>query len=744
MRLINVTSMKLEQFFDDSQIPPYAILSHRWGVNELTLQEYQKVLVKRHPGYEKIKQFCLKVMELGHIYAWIDTCCIDKTSSAELSESINSMFAWYRKAEICIVYLADVYIEDTRFRANFEPSVFAALNREHLASRSRVALEMARSDWFTRGWTLQELLAPRNVQFFDAAWQFFGTRTDLQDILAARTGIEEQFLVGSEMETASIAKRMSWAADRETSRIEDIAYCLLGIFGVNMPLLYGEGMRAFTRLQEEIMKDSADHSLFAWTAFDRTHNALNQDGMRGPLAVSPMEFRDARHVVPYPDLLGNAPYAMTNQGLRIDFPMYPYLERPGAWLAILDCYDGQLGRPLAVVIQQKNPRIVGSKQYGRLLQPPGPVAVVAEMLGEAETKTIYLKRGALTKASHDKQYTFNLRFMKTLGSNPVNVKISIISIHSFDDFDDLSAIQMQTDERSQWTASLASNSRDLGIRLATVFSSGMCLEFLMRIKISPPHAYLHELDRWMRTQCTSMIIGGDAGSLPWLNRLSTDEADSHKSKSLFEVGAMTKDFENGGPIFRFELVPHLQRIRIFEYMQDMPYKLPGKCHEIDGKPITQSHEVSEKDQYRIVQHCIDAYAGLRELYSHMLYVWDTDMPTWYEASCNEHHFAVHYHEWKCQRNVFGGVRRLIVADEIEAQYLFDDAGFAIPSEEGNNGQLEPNAEFGGRVGPSENNTSKQTALVGGIDGDNSLTDRTYITFGLEAGSDFETRCVLGD
>lgn len=107
-------------------------------------------------------------------------------------------------------------------------------------------------------------------------------------------------------------------------------------------------------------------------------------------------------------------------------------------------------------------------------------------------------------------------------------------------------------------------------------------------------------------------------------------------------------------------------------------------------------------------------------------------------------FAFHYHGWKCQRNVFGGVRRLIVADEIEAQYVFDDAGFAVPSEECKDRQLEPNADFGGRVGPSESNAGKQTALVGGVDGDDSLTDTTCTAFSLEAGSDFETRCVLGD
>ncbi len=155
------------------------------------------------------------------------------------------MFRWYQRAERCYVYLSDV-------------SGTAKMP-------SALPEKLSKSQWFTRGWTLQELLAPAKVEFYTKHWRPLGSKSGLCDVISKITGIEKKFLIGERLETASAAKKMSWASNRQTSRPEDTAYSLLGIFDVNMPLIYGEGNRAFLRLQHEIMKASPhDHTLFAW------------------------------------------------------------------------------------------------------------------------------------------------------------------------------------------------------------------------------------------------------------------------------------------------------------------------------------------------------------------------------------------------------------------------------------------------------------------------------------------------
>jgi hypothetical protein len=250
MRLLDTTSLDIVSVAAD-KTPPYAILSHTWGaeVNEPTLQQIQELTQvgrldpsawTRHPtalkkGYQKIRSACGLALAQGYRYLWADTCCIDKTSSAELSEAINSMFKWYQAAGICYVYLEDVDVG-----ANI------------------VNPDVSRCRWFSRGWTLQELVAPANVVFYDYKWSYIGNKRDgggFQVQLSRTTGIDARVLSGAvDLEDLSVACRMSWAASRTTSRPEDIAYCLIGIFQVNMPLLYGEGSRAFIRLQEEILR----------------------------------------------------------------------------------------------------------------------------------------------------------------------------------------------------------------------------------------------------------------------------------------------------------------------------------------------------------------------------------------------------------------------------------------------------------------------------------------------------------
>jgi hypothetical protein len=190
-------------------------------------------------GASKIERGSSICHAQGLKYFWIDTCCIDKSSSAELSESINSMYNWYAKSVVCYAYLEDVDYSNGRE-------------------------SIRKSRWFTRGLTLQELITPGRMEFFDGQWMLIGKKFGLSALLSDITSIPKNiFEDPSELMLCSVARRMSWAAHRETTREEDIAYCLLGIFDVSMPLLYGEGARAFTRLQEEILKETDDQSLFA-------------------------------------------------------------------------------------------------------------------------------------------------------------------------------------------------------------------------------------------------------------------------------------------------------------------------------------------------------------------------------------------------------------------------------------------------------------------------------------------------
>ncbi len=253
-------SFKMEEFTDE--IPPYAILSHRWGDQEVTLQDMQGGRAVSKKGFSKIRDCCEMARQRGLRYAWVDTCCIDQTNMAELSESINSMYRWYQRAEDCYAYLADVQSES----------------------------DFSNSQWFTRGWTLQELIAPPTLSFFNQRWEELGTKEYLSQLVSDRTGIPVSILKGdNDLETASIAQIMSWAAGRLTTKVEDRGYSLLGIFGISMPLIYGEGEMAFIRLQEEIMKISDDHSIFAWKSNGQNHGGL--------LATSPDAFKESADIV---------------------------------------------------------------------------------------------------------------------------------------------------------------------------------------------------------------------------------------------------------------------------------------------------------------------------------------------------------------------------------------------------------------------------------------------------------------
>src|SRR5436190_18803003 len=230
-------------FVGNDTIPPYAILSHTWGANstEVTFEDLTNGTGKEKPGYEKI-WFCGEQAGQDDLeYFWVDTCCINKADFTELSEAFNSMFRWYRNAARCYVYLSD--ISSPAFDTNEKP------NPRPWES------DFQKSRWFTRGWTLQELLAPSSVEFFSRERQRLGDKRSLRQQIHEITGIADSALQGASLSQFSVDERLSWIQRRQTKLEEDKAYSLLGIFDVSMPLIYGEGReKAFKRLREEIDK----------------------------------------------------------------------------------------------------------------------------------------------------------------------------------------------------------------------------------------------------------------------------------------------------------------------------------------------------------------------------------------------------------------------------------------------------------------------------------------------------------
>jgi hypothetical protein len=307
MRLINTRTLDFEEFLG-SATPRYAILSHTWEEEEISLQEMALRLpsLSAKKGYRKVVDYCRLAAQQGFTWAWIDTCCIDKTNHAELAESINSMFRWYQDAAVCHVFLSD------------------------LPAYAELETSLPRCRWFKRGWTLQELIAPAWVDFYDQSWVRRASKRGLISQLEAITGILGPVLDRSmRLVDVSVGVRMSWAANRETTRPEDVAYCLLGIFDVNMPMIYGEAQKAFRRLQEEIIRQSNDLTSFAWE-----HNGGSL-GLRGSLlapSARDFELHSTRSSEGLLQRLGpengsrwtdiNPDYAITNKGLRITTPWY--------------------------------------------------------------------------------------------------------------------------------------------------------------------------------------------------------------------------------------------------------------------------------------------------------------------------------------------------------------------------------------------------------------------------------------
>lgn len=384
--------------FQPGSIPEYAILSHTWGDQEVLYDDARHgrdrlLACGKTEGLDKLLKSTAEAAKNGYQYLWNDTCCIDKSSSAELSEAINSMFAWYRDSEVCYAYLAD----------------FDSTQGGTLSSRP--------IRWFTRGWTLQELIAPLKVYFYDKNWVRFGDKWSLAAQLVAVTGIDELAFrwhfdpvhyfdfdgyytypnedysprhspesrcnfcrrdLNHVLQSFRIATRMSWAASRETTRPEDIAYSLLGIFGVNMPMLYGEGGRAFLRLQQAILQTSTDQSILAFNTVPIGYE-YGAESERDILAKHPRQFlhyqQDRER---YPCVYSHAggKMVLSNAGLELTVYTVPakLIRRPSSseaaeviWLALLNSpmHDGEV-RALAIPIELRKNNTSDIRQFFRL------------------------------------------------------------------------------------------------------------------------------------------------------------------------------------------------------------------------------------------------------------------------------------------------------------------------------------------------------------------------------------------
>ncbi|MCJ1351809.1 MAG: hypothetical protein MMC33_001793 [Icmadophila ericetorum] len=236
MRLLHNRKLGLEfGEFNGEDPPSYAILSHSW---RFRTKIFGTEKARTGLGYEKIVK--CKSGTSNYDYFWIDTCCVDKTSSAELSEAINSMYLWYEKAAVCYVYLSDVQFTDP-------------------------IETFKQSRWFTRGWMLQELIAPATVVFFSKDWERISEKRECLNIINDITAVPGRLLSSqAEPFEFSVAERMSWASNRLTTRVEDEAYSLMGLFGVE-PVI---GNHQFTGLLAQRLKSFASsrniHSMGIW------------------------------------------------------------------------------------------------------------------------------------------------------------------------------------------------------------------------------------------------------------------------------------------------------------------------------------------------------------------------------------------------------------------------------------------------------------------------------------------------
>lgn len=346
-RLINARTHKLES--TDDRALPYAILSHTWRREEVGFQDWQSRSFERtwesndldeslwidgepdeyKEGYTKVVGACKQAIIDGLEYVWADTCCIDKTNHVELSEAINSMYAWYGNAEVCYAFLADVSRQGTFFE---KLSVEETTPEQASRRREEFIDQLRCSQWFTRGWTLQELLSPRKVLFFDNDWTALDDLQVLLRTVSEITSIPEEVLRHEKaVSDCTIAQRISWASSRKTKRVEDRAYSLLGLLDVQMVANYGEGRSAFRRLQERILMMSRDLSILAWSS-------AHASQARGLLAESPLDFESCIDIEKDATRQSSPSYWLTNVGLKGSLPILDEEEQNAkGTLVLLNC-----------------------------------------------------------------------------------------------------------------------------------------------------------------------------------------------------------------------------------------------------------------------------------------------------------------------------------------------------------------------------------------------------------------------
>ncbi|KAK4580400.1 hypothetical protein LTR86_000603 [Recurvomyces mirabilis] len=321
----------------------YAILSHRWyaeGKDVLfdDIANQHLTSVASREGWKKLNYASAQAAKDGIQYFWVDTCCIDRRNSAELSEAINSMYYWYKSAKCCYAYLWDI---DPTCPDLSERSIDTTQPGHHLQT-------FLDSDWFTRGWTLQEMIAPPEVRFYGEAWNFIGTAERLAVPIAGKTRVAVEVLKGlANVHRYSIAQRMSWAANRTTTRIEDRAYSLLGLLGISMPMLYGERHNAFIRLQEEIIGHSGDDSILAWQPDSNVDNSPGR-----LLAGSPADFASCSNVVQQGNSsfeIDRGMFNLDNRGLHCSFPIFE--TNDGRLILQLRSLEGGLAMGLNVAMR---------------------------------------------------------------------------------------------------------------------------------------------------------------------------------------------------------------------------------------------------------------------------------------------------------------------------------------------------------------------------------------------------------
>ena len=372
MFLIDTLSLELREF-SGRDLPKYAILSHRWGEEEPNHKNFRKKRQTHLAGYQKIVDCCDFVRARGHAWLWVDTVCIDKKSSAELSEAINSMYQWYQNASECYAYLED-------------------LAPEHCYGSAEEALQ--RSAWFTRGWTLQEMLAPMRLTIVNRDWIICGRTYPDEDglprvpandrsiwhydemlhALSALTSVPVRILNHQRsVYTESVATRMSWMGRRCTTRVEDQAYCMLGLFRINMPLLYGEGNNAFRRLQKEIVQDSSDETIFM------AHSSRFING--GILNTKPSAYEHGS-CVRRAHLFDRPPYTFTNRGLRLEFlPGSMVFAEPGSTKKLLIALNCRVDSPAAPSLAFLYLTQMSCGHYAREVVK---MHQIEQMLGEAQ------------------------------------------------------------------------------------------------------------------------------------------------------------------------------------------------------------------------------------------------------------------------------------------------------------------------------------------------------------------------